>query len=288
MTSATAAPADGPGRILAVASGKGGVGKTVLSVALAQALAEAGQGPVLLIDCDHGLANVDVQLGLDPAGRDIGAVLSGRLALPEAALAHPAGFHLLAGRSGTGAVLDHAQLGALTGLLGDEAAGGRWRYLVLDLAAGLDPGVRRLAALADLLLVVATDEPTSLTDAYAVLKLHRRDAAAAGRSGAALVAVNQAADRAAGERTWRTLDRACTGFLGAGVPLGGIIRRDHRVREAIRHQVPLLTRHPGSPAAEDVRRLAQAVAAASGRPPRPPPAVQPITSSLVAAGGEPA
>jgi flagellar biosynthesis protein FlhG len=120
--------------------------------------------------------------------------------------------------------------------------------------------VRRLAALADLLLVVATGEPTSLTDAYAVLKLHRRDRPGAATAGAARLVVNQAADRAAGERTWRTLDQACARFLGAGVPLAGIIRRDPRVPEAIRRQVPLLTRHPGCPAAADIAALAKSLA----------------------------
>jgi flagellar biosynthesis protein FlhG len=127
--------------------------------------------------------------------------------------------------------------------------------VLLDLGAGLQPPVRRLSAAADTLLVVATEEPTSLTDAdaYAVLKLHRRDRPV----GDARLVVNLATDRAGGERTWRSLDRACERFLGAGLPLAGIIRRDSRVPEAIRRQTPLLTRHPGSTAAGDVARLAE-------------------------------
>jgi flagellar biosynthesis protein FlhG len=249
----------GAGRIVAIASGKGGVGKTWLAVSLAQALGEAGAGPVLLVDADHGLANVDVQLGLNPT-LDLAAVLAGRVALAAAAVPHPAGFAVLPGRSGSGAVLDAAAVERLIGLL-DEAAR-RWPLVLVDCAAGLGAAERRVTAAADTVLVVATDEPTSLTDAYAVLKLHRHDCGAAPAD--ARVVVNQAADAVAGQRTWRSLDRACAGFLGAGVPLAGVIRRDPRVPDAIRRQAPLLSRHPQAPAAADVRRLARGVLALPG------------------------
>jgi flagellar biosynthesis protein FlhG len=108
-----------------------------------------------------------------------------------------------------------------------------------------------LAAGSDILLVVATGEPTSLTDAYAVLKLHRRDRP----WGDARLVVNQASDRAAGERTWRSLDRACASFLGCGVALAGILRRDSRVPEAIRRQTAFLSRHPVGPLASEVDAL---------------------------------
>ncbi|WP_135469426.1 nucleotide-binding protein [Crenalkalicoccus roseus] len=242
------------GPVIAIASGKGGVGKTWLAVTLAHAMALAGRR-VLLLDADLGLANVDVQLGLDPTG-DLAEVLAGRCPVAGAALRHPAGFDILPGRSGSGALsaLDEAGVERLLAAVGEAARA--WQTVLLDLGAGLDSAVRRMAAAADTLLVLATDEPTSLTDAYAVLKLHRRDRA----GGDARVVVNQAADRAAGERTWRTLDRASASFLGAGVPLAGVIRRDPRVPEAIRRQTPLLTRHPTCPAAEDVARLAAALA----------------------------
>ncbi|TCH98661.1 MinD/ParA family protein [Roseococcus sp. SYP-B2431] len=234
--------------LIAIASGKGGVGKTCLAIGLAQALAEAGRD-VLLVDGDLGLANVDVQLGLHP-GRDLGDVLSGRCGIGEAAIPHPAGFGVLPGRSGSTmlAALDGS---ALIGLLRRQG-----REVVLDLGAGLGAAQRHLAARADLLVVVATEEPTSLTDAYAVLKLHRGDAPAA-RAG---VVVNMVAQRAQALKVHAALDSACRNFLGSGVPLLGAVRRDPKVPAAIRAQIPLLTRHPSSPAAQDLRELAARLA----------------------------
>ncbi len=241
-------------RIVAIASGKGGVGKTWLSISLAHAWAREG-ARVLLCDGDLGLANVDVQLGTAPRG-DIGAVLCGRLSLAQAVTRHPAGFDILAGCSGSGALsaLPPSDLERL--LDGLALAAGNYDRMVLDLGAGLDRGLRRMAVFADTLLVVATDEPTSLTDAYAVLKLYAADRRDGCSSGGACAVVNQATSHAAGQRTYRALAAACATFLGAAPRLAGVIRRDDQVRTAIRRQTPLLDHAPASPAALDVVTLA--------------------------------
>ncbi len=191
--------------------------------------------------------------------QDIASVVAGKCRLADALVHHPAGFDILAGRSGSGALasLDDAALEAVLAALRAAAMG--YDHVVLDLGAGIERTTRRLSRFADLLLVLATEEPTSLTDAYAVLKLHHADRDDAAAPSEARVVVNQASTVAAGERTYATLARACAAFLGHTPPLAGIIRRDDRVRDAIRRQTPLLQRHPNAPAAADVERLASAL-----------------------------
>jgi flagellar biosynthesis protein FlhG len=238
--------------MLAVASGKGGVGKTWLSVTLAQALARSGKR-VLLFDGDLGLANVDIQLGLQPHN-DLGGVLDGSYTLKDAVATHPSGgFDVIAGRSGTGS-LANIPAGRLQALMQELAElAPSYDRVILDLGAGLDRTVRQLAAMARTSLVVATDEPTSLTDAYAFIKLAHMQSPEADLR----VVVNMASSPAEGERTYATLLKACESFLKISPKLAGVIRRDSKVKDAIRHQVPILTRHPNSPAAEDVEALAR-------------------------------
>lgn len=244
--------------MLAVASGKGGVGKTWLSVTLAQALARDGTR-VLLFDGDLGLANVDIQLGLQPRN-DLGGALDGSYALKDAVATHAGGgFDVIAGRSGTGS-LAHVPAGRLQQLMEDLAALALgYDRVILDLGAGLERTVRQLAGLAGTKLIVATDEPTSLTDAYAFIKLaHMQEPGADLR-----IVVNMATSPAEGERTYATLLKACESFLKISPKLAGVIRRDGKVKDAIRHQSPILTRHPNSMAAADIEALARRLASAS-------------------------
>ncbi len=240
------------GRMIVVASGKGGVGKTWFSISLAQALARQGRR-VLLVDADLGLANIDVQLGIQPE-RDLVGVLSGKLTTIEAATPITnAGFDVLAGRSGTGALASLSPAALETFMATLQGARQHWQDVVVDLGAGLDMAQRRIAAASDLLLVVATEEPTSMTDAYAVLKLHSMD----NPKGISRIVVNMADDRASGQRTYEALRRAAGAFLKRDIPLAGVVRRDPKVRDAIRHQTPLMTRHPSASAALDIEAIVQ-------------------------------
>jgi flagellar biosynthesis protein FlhG len=254
--SSKAPPPSGGNKLIAVASGKGGVGKTWFSITLAHALAKQGR-KVLLFDGDLGLANIDVQLGL-MAKRDLNDVIEGNLALERAAERFEAGgFDVVAGRSGQGA-LSTLPLPRLSALV-EQIKGLRDRYdaVIVDLGAGIDRTVRFIAAAADTSLVVATDEPTSLTDAYAFIKLSH----AAGHAGHIHIVVNQTGSEKEGDATYNTLLKACKNFLKISPPLLGIIRQDKKVREAIRAQEPLLTRFPTSDAATDIEKVAARVAA---------------------------
>jgi flagellar biosynthesis protein FlhG len=240
--------------ILCVASGKGGVGKTFLSISLTHALARQGKR-VLLFDGDLGLANIDVQLGL-MAERDLGGVIAGRLSLPEAVTRYEAGsFDVIAGRSGSGslATLGRPQLLALRDSL--KLLASRYDWVVLDLAAGVDEPVRLLAEVAGTLLVVTTDEPTALTDAYAFLKL----TAAPTHHTDCRVVVNLAASTEDGERTFQKLRKTANNFLRLDPVLAGVVRRDDRVRDSVRHQMSHMARHPGSDSAADIEAIARGV-----------------------------
>ncbi len=237
--------------IVAVASGKGGVGKTWFSITLAHALALRGQ-KTMLFDGDLGLANVDIQLGLMPR-HDLGSVITGKITLTQACTHFEAGgFDVVAGRSGSGS-LANIPLSRLQ-MLGEDlnlAASG-YNRVILDLGAGVEKAVRQLARAAGTILVVTSDEPTSLTDAYAFIKVTAME-----RPGTDIrVVVNAANSTREGERTYNTLRKASENFLKFSPPLAGIIRRDMKVREAIRNQTPILIRSPNAEAALDVEAIA--------------------------------
>lgn len=238
--------------IIAVASGKGGVGKTWFSITLTHALARAGQR-ALLFDGDLGLANVDIQLGLMPK-HDLGSVVAGRMTLNQAAMHFEGGgFDIIAGRSGSG-TLANVPLSRLQ-MLGDDLVvlAGAYDRVVLDLGAGVEKTVRQLAVNAGTILVVTTDEPTSLTDAYAFIKVTHLE-----RPGTDVrVVVNMANSTREGERIYSTLLKACEGFLKVSPPLAGVIRRDMKVRDAIRNQTPILIRSPNSEASADVEAMVE-------------------------------
>ncbi len=236
--------------IIAIASGKGGVGKTWLAVTLSHLFARSGRH-VLLFDGDIGLANVDVQLGLTPQ-RDLSSVLSGRHSLKEAIIRHEeGGFDIIAGRSGSAslAALPVEKLKIMAGDLIELQK--NYDFVVIDLGAGIEQHVQYLASMAGRCIVVVTDEPTSLTDAYAFIKITQNNQPAPDIG----IVVNQAATQKEGEATYHALNKACVNFLNLSPPLLGIIRRDNKVKDAIRSQKSLLAKAPHSTAATDTAVL---------------------------------
>jgi len=241
-----AAPQPDNRNILAIASGKGGVGKTWLSVTLSHLIARSGRR-VLLVDGDIGLANVDVQLGITPS-HDLSNVFSGRQKLPDIVTHFPeGGFDIIAGRSGSESIAAFSP--QRKDLLKQEllAMAGQYDYVIIDLGAGIEDNVRFLSSIASKCLVVATDEPTSLTDAYAFIKLCTKSKP----QPEVQVVINQAATQRDGEKTYESLRKACQSFLKASPPCLGIIRKDNKVKDCIRSQSLLVVKSPNCTAATD-------------------------------------
>ena len=262
----TRAPASAAGhkKIVTIASGKGGVGKTMISTTLAHSLAFVG-ARTLLVDCDLGLANADVQLGITP-DHDLTSVVAGDTAFEQAVTriagdsngAGRGGFDVLAGSSGSGALgsLSRTELARLRqGLMLISA---HYDNVVVDLAAGIDPAVTMFSAIEGSTLVVVTDEPTSITDAYAFIKVASMNVRDGAPPADIRVVVNMAETIEAGRKTYEALSRACASFLGIRPALAGIVPRDAAVRDAIRHQTPLLTRSPKAPAGAAIAKMAAA------------------------------
>ncbi len=245
--------------IIAVASGKGGVGKTWFSITLAHLFARSGRR-TLIFDGDIGLANVDVQLGITPA-RDLGSVFAGKCTLAETITRYEdGGFDVIAGRSGTGNLTDLTSEQLLQLRLDLLEIARDYDHVILDLGAGIEKHVRFLAAVASRCVVVITDEPTSLTDAYAFIKLGKNMPSVPQM----LIAVNQASTAKDGQKTYDSLNRACTTFLKVSPPLLGIIRRDNKVRDAIRAQSSMIVTAPHSTAATDMATIAIKLAQNAG------------------------
>lgn len=236
--------------IIAIASGKGGVGKTWFSITLAHLFARAGRN-TLLFDGDIGLANVDVQLGLTPT-RDLGAVFAGTCRMRDAITHYEAGkFDILAGRSGSTSLasLGSDRMQPAAEQLIELAK--HYDYVIIDLGAGIEQHVQIMSALAGKVIVIVTDEPTSLTDAYAFIKL----CVTRPNPPQVQVVVNQAQSQKEGEGTYGAINRATTNFLKFSPPLLGVVRKDGKVKDAIRAQSSLLQTAPHTTAATDVATI---------------------------------
>jgi flagellar biosynthesis protein FlhG len=240
-----------PVRVIAVTGGKGGVGKSSVAVNLAAEFA-AGGSRTLLFDGDLGLANIDVLLGLTPR-YSLAHVISGERSLGEVLIDAPQGFRIVPGASGV------ARLTTLTTqqhtVLIDSfsAIAPEVDALVVDTAAGIAPMVLQLAQAAQNVLVVVCDEPTSLTDAYALMKVLSRGHGVRRFR----VLANMVRDAIAGRRLFETLDKVAARFLDVTLEYAGEVPEDPWMRRAIREQKPVVTAYPAAPAARALKELAR-------------------------------
>ena len=243
-------PARKKTRLVALSSGKGGVGKTFLSLNLAAALATRGHS-VWLLDGDMGLANVHVLLGIQPEF-DISDALAGRCSLGQTLFDGPAGIKIIPGASGK---RDLAEMDSLEMTRIVEAFGSiepSADYMLIDTGAGIGKHVTALARLADTIVVVVRDEPASLADAYGLIKVMHHDFG----SRSFEILVNDASTVRRGQQVFERLRQVALKFLGLDLSLLGIVPHEPAVMTATRRRETLMTVAPQSPAAGAIMEIA--------------------------------
>lgn len=240
--------------VISITSGKGGVGKTNISANLACCLARSGKR-VILLDADLGLANIDVVLGLTPEYNLFHLFHEG-MSLDKILTDTPYGFKILPASSGASEMISLSTGQKLELLESMDAMENQIDYLLVDTGAGINDNVLYFNLAAQERLVVLTTEPTSLTDAYAVIKVMKQNHGVQHFK----IVVNMAQDKKSAMDVFKRLYNACDHFLdGVSLELAGFVPRDPAVRKSVIAQRPFCVESPNSPAALAVAELAKKV-----------------------------
>lgn len=245
--------AGGKAIFMAVASGKGGVGKTSLVANLGCALSKRGR-KVLALDADFGLANLDIILNLGP-GKNLGHFLKGEATAEDIVKEAAPGFSVLPGASGIDGLADMDSSDRQRIVSGLSVLSGRFDYVLIDVAAGIGRNVIELCLAANDVLLVTDPQPTSLTDAYGLAKILM------GRSpGIDLrVVVNSVKSAEEGRAVYAKLNEVVKRFLKRELEYAGHIARDDFVSKATSRQEPFVSAYPRSAAAKCVEELADGI-----------------------------
>lgn len=241
---------DHPVKVIAVTGGKGGVGKTTVSANLAVSLAAAGRD-VMLVDADLGLANVDVVLGLQTRYH-LGHVIEGRCQLEDAIVTGPHGLQVVPAASG---------LKRMANLTTGEHAGiirsfsdlyHRVDTLIVDTAAGINDSVLTFSQAAQHVLVVVCDEPASITDAYALIKVLSRERGVQRFQ----ILANQTRRSGEGPALFEKIRRVCDRFLNVTLEFAGSVPHDDYLRRALQRQIAVVDAYPAAISSLALKNLA--------------------------------
>ena len=240
-----------PVRVIAVTSGKGGVGKSNVSVNLAVTLAQGGER-VMVMDADMGLANIDVLLGLSPT-MNLSHVVNGECSLEDTILEGPSGVKIVPASSGIAAMSDltPAQNAGVIRSFSELTL--PIDTLIIDTAAGLSDSVVSFTRAAREVIVVVCDEPASITDAYAMIKVLNRDYGVERFH----VLSNQTTSIQQGRELYMKLSRVSDRYLDVALNYLGAIPYDDYLKKAVQKQKCVLETYPRSPASMAFRQIAK-------------------------------
>lgn len=240
-----------PVRVIAVTSGKGGVGKSNVTINLAVSLAQSGES-VMVMDADMGLANIDVLLGLSP-GLNLSHVINGECSLEETIIEGPAGIKIVPASSGVAAMSDltPAQNAGVTRSFSELTE--PVDTLLIDTAAGLSDSVVSYTRAAREVIVVVCDEPASITDAYAMIKVMHRDYGVERFH----VLANQAQGASQGRELYKKLARVSERFLEVTLDYLGCIPYDDCLKKAVQKQKSVVDAFPRSQSTTAFKQIAK-------------------------------
>ena len=239
-----------PVRVIAITSGKGGVGKTNVSVNLSVALSDAGKR-VMLLDADLGLANVDVLLGLRPES-NLSHVIDGKRTLEEVIVRGPSGIMVVPAASGVKRLAELSSMENAGLIRAFSELNHDIDTLIIDTAAGINESVTSFSRAAQEVVVVVCDEPASITDAYALIKvlstdygLHRFR-----------VLANQVQSAQEGRDLFSKISRVTDRYLDVTLEFMGVVPHDDYLRKAVRKQRPVVQAYPRSRSSLAFKNLA--------------------------------
>ncbi|WP_434356289.1 MinD/ParA family protein [Parasalinivibrio latis] len=237
-------------KVITVTGGKGGVGKTNVTLGMAVSMAKQGK-KVMVLDADLGLANVDVLLGLR-VGRNLSHVMAGECDLEDILVEGPYGLKIIPASSGTRGMTDlspaqHAGLIRAFGMLDEDVD-----VLLVDTAAGISDMVLSFSRAAQDVVVVVCDEPTSITDAYALIKILSREHGV----NRFKVVANMVRSYREGRDLFTKLTRVTERFLNANLELVACVPLDERVRQSVKKQKVVVDAFPQAPSALALKALA--------------------------------